>query len=773
MSDTIQCVKTLDVRLIHTHGTEAEWATKTSFVPEKGELIVYDADEIHTYARYKIGDGVTTLINLPFLNKLTPGRGIEITDDHTITFAHPEILDAASMVGISSVGNTTTHNIATKSDFNTFKEEIEETITNLEDKYALKEEISQPMINITYFDLLSLRDSADLVPGQLYRITNYKCTTTQEDTSSAGHKFDIIVRADSESLLNENAWATYHYNEDGAVDGYFKEKIKILEEATLKEGVVLEDMIIIGKSMEDSAAEIDYGGAGDTWSWKEDDYLTTWISPKYGFEVPAIFDPDPDQTGSDCVYIYEDTLNMPIDNSLVKLRYALSDIETEDIYHDEDSIKDYYNDVIVDFKYDEDDCPVIYKTQSFAYITTDYEDKFVYEGEYEFNGDTYSMWIKRDSEGDSNGLVWLTDSIVNNGRFIYSIDELKAAVVYRVVDKWVEYLQGTIFNQCARFTDNVVNATWYSQIKQNANLAAWELKYSLDNDENRFYWADIENGRGVIYYMKDEYNNECPYDFKNILFNDCYTFNWHTNVPLDLSILGNNGSLVDDDGSVRGVYNNIIKPYYEPDGRNSQRLNNIVFDEDSGWDSGWFYGCYDNQFNYNCHDIYFENHCTNNIFGIGCYSNTFADSCYSNTLGNYCYSNTFGSTCNNNIFGNRCRSNVFDNECFRNTFGDYYANNTFGANCSDNTFGNYCYDNTFEDFCCYNTFGVNCYGNTFRTRCFYIEVKHSRFIDLYSQSTNAIIEHVKGGVNNLKKIQFNSQSDLTIVRPSKIEEILI
>jgi hypothetical protein len=48
-------------------------------------------------------------------------------------------------------------------------------------------------------------------------------------------------------------------------------------------------------------------------------------------------------------------------------------------------------------------------------------------------------------------------------------------------------------------------------------LEAWELKYCLDNDRQRFTWADL-NGKGVIYYMKDEFGNECPYDFKNILF---------------------------------------------------------------------------------------------------------------------------------------------------------------------------------------------------------------------------------------------------------------
>ena len=52
------------------------------------------------------------------------------------------------------------------------------------------------------------------------------------------------------------------------------------------------------------------------------------------------------------------------------------------------------------------------------------------------------------------------------------------------------------------------------------NLNAWELKYCLDNDIDRFDWADEVNGKGVIYYMKDEHRNEAPYDFKNI----CYPF---------------------------------------------------------------------------------------------------------------------------------------------------------------------------------------------------------------------------------------------------------
>lgn len=65
-----------------------------------------------------------------------------------------------------------------------------------------------------------------------------------------------------------------------------------------------------------------------------------------------------------------------------------------------------------------------------------------------------------------------------------------------------------------------------------SNLSAWELKYSLDNDTSRFEWADEVNGKGVIYYMKDEWNNEVPYDFKNLIYQvkKGFVYN-HTGVP--------------------------------------------------------------------------------------------------------------------------------------------------------------------------------------------------------------------------------------------------
>lgn len=57
---------------------------------------------------------------------------------------------------------------------------------------------------------MNLRDNGELIPGQQYRITDYVTTTTQSNTQSAGHQFDIIVTADDVNVLNENARACLH-----------------------------------------------------------------------------------------------------------------------------------------------------------------------------------------------------------------------------------------------------------------------------------------------------------------------------------------------------------------------------------------------------------------------------------------------------------------------------------------------------------------------------------------------------------------------------------
>lgn len=62
--------KTLKTRIIHKHDTEAHWLLATNFIPKQGELIVYDADDTYAYVRFKFGDGVTPVSDLPFVGDI-------------------------------------------------------------------------------------------------------------------------------------------------------------------------------------------------------------------------------------------------------------------------------------------------------------------------------------------------------------------------------------------------------------------------------------------------------------------------------------------------------------------------------------------------------------------------------------------------------------------------------------------------------------------------------------------------------------------------------
>ena len=226
----------------------------------------------------------------------------------------------------------------------------------------------------------------------------------------------------------------------------------------------------------------------------------------------------------------------------------------------------------------------------------------------------------------------------------------------------------------------------------NNDLNAWKIKYCLDNDTDRFSWADPDNGKGVIYYMKDEYGNEAPYDFKNILY---------LKDGKEVPTFGENCS------------NNIIKEYKVD---NIINLPNITFG--SGCTNNTFGNeCYNNTFAYGCTNNTFGNTCTGNTFVFSCTDNTFGNECCKNTFKLSCVNNTIGDYCYNNTFGNRCSHNTFKYNCHHNTFGDNYINNTFGDYCNHNTIGDQCYRNTFGDSCKNNTFGDKCKNNTFGDNC--------------------------------------------------------
>ena len=69
---------TIKTRIQLKNDTETNWAksvlvadggTKTSgtsFIPMKGEIIIYNTDNSHPFFRFKVGDGTTNVVQLPF-----------------------------------------------------------------------------------------------------------------------------------------------------------------------------------------------------------------------------------------------------------------------------------------------------------------------------------------------------------------------------------------------------------------------------------------------------------------------------------------------------------------------------------------------------------------------------------------------------------------------------------------------------------------------------------------------------------------------------------
>lgn len=362
-----------------------------------------------------------------------------------------------------------------------------------------------------------------------------------------------------------------------------------------------------------------------------------------------------------------------------------------------------------------DDVPVLYKTDTgeYDFDDPDYGDAFFYEGTYDLDGDEYDMWSKyeqQDGEWVFMMQYALTPIVVEDGELIVSpIPETKTVPV---------------------------------------NMNAWELKYCLDNDKDLFDWAET-GGKGVIYYMKDEFGNEAPYDFKNVMFrryqvstvdytllnslrnlylyqDGCYALSRNNNNKYWYTFASADGTT---DGSLFGECTyNTIKPYVylSPKGKNIKGLNNIVLQNANRNELG--YNCFDitiltaagdNKLYY-CHDICGQAFSGNEI-SVNCYGLTFDRSSngrYGDGTKNSCGRSTdaaiTGSGCMSINFGDSCIGMELGNSCNNVTFGQWCYNNNIGSGSSNITMGNYC---------SYINIGKMCLNITFTNYYRYIDIE--------------------------------------------------
>ena len=374
-------------------------------------------------------------------------------------------------------------------------------------------------IPITYSELVRLRNESKLSPGTFYRITDYECTTTQADTRSANHPFDIIVQALDKSTLSENAQAiardgdTYFanakleawqlkYTIDNDAARFSWAKAEVLEQPQKWECSwgVLERSFDDSPSNNYTIANID----GKTW------YLYRPLEPNNHIE----------------------------DSSLYREQIVKSSTSPEDLVYEADSEPYEEGDEDSGYYWNWYDVTEIrVMTSGGKRIATlyfdsagTYYDQNDYDYGFPINFDTNFEW------DEDNGVYYCTP---NNG-----VDEWWDNVVGGSVDDVVyipyegdygnlSYAFGSILGKGSTMVYKVSDGNYIYTTANEDDY--WE--HEIDTVRYTAYVPYEEEGKGVIYEMVDEHNNHCPYDFKNMQFLNnnewYYTFSFKGN---DLSL---------------------------------------------------------------------------------------------------------------------------------------------------------------------------------------------------------------------------------------------
>lgn len=637
-------------------------------------------------------------------------------------------------------------------------------------------------IEITYAELKDMRDNDTLIPGMWYRITDYICTTTQQNTQSAENKFDIIVLATSVNSLSEQARAINHTPEEGETDYFASCRLSdwkiwyCLDNDTTR--FAWADSIngkgVIYKMIDEFNNDLPY----DFKNIKFKHPINTTTYPYYYYTFTysnVVNNTDVSLTASyiirnntmgACMQSNKQTLNNNVfigdvcENNSFGNDFYCNSFDNyckgnffgdycqgnsfgsycyDNFFGNSCSYNSFGNRCSYNFfdvrcsynffgnycynnsfgsdcryikfastsdattRYDYyqnnhfgDGCQYILlkgagtgsssqqvKNYRFAQGTSGTSNTYiVIEGK---RGLDYETFIGKDKSNkiketvNVEGLGKIIDVIWSDLKTLRDGFKLIPGQKYRITDYVTTTSQENTKSANHKFDIIVVaidsanlSEIAMAMIHKNDNyfqfnkLNSWKIWYCLDNNTSRFKWADTTEGKGVIYRMIDEFNNDLPYDFKNIQFKSpkdtesniyYYTFS--------------NGNTIDNSLTSNGnIYNNTIGAYIE---NGIQILNNNVF-------LGTH--CKNNSFGTCSHHNLFGNSTLNNSFGNNCAYNFFDTGCDHNSFGNNCINNLISYGCDNNSFGNGCQYIKFaESEASDATQNKWYRNNHFGDNC--------------------------------------------------------------------------------------------
>lgn len=484
------------------------------------------------------------------------------------------------------------------------------------------------MIEVTWEELVALRDAANLTVGQMYRITDYETMTSKEGSRAAGHPFDIIVTALDNKTLDEKASAIWSARD---TEGYFAnsnlpdwdvryclDNDKGRFDWAVAKGKTL---IIDGSSsgLGEPSATID-----GTFEYEGVTYFK-WPALVEGMEVYFLTTSDSPLIGDD-VIIYVPSFSMALPKaSKVK---AVEEKTTEGkgvVYYMED---ENANDAPYDFK----NILFLRKVTSEGIIDNENgEDNYVY---------TFSEW--------KDGII----KDASEGCMMNHIGEKCWDNVFLGVFPLAIFMQNKI-------TGGSVSNSFGSSCFDN---------HIENSSSNTFGGLCLSN------YLQTSSRNT---------FGDNSAYNRLAVGCADNTVSGNYNILeaACSRNTVNGVNNsfaigcedNILKKCHQNTFHTKCKSNVLEF-MSSG---NVFEPCCDsNKLDEYCNDNEFHTQCTNNVLGKNSWYNTF---------GIYCTNNNFGERTKNVVLGNVCSNNKFATTSAGDIIASYFQNIEFGGGCSNLT----------------------------------------------------------------------------------------
>ena len=309
-----------------------------------------------------------------------------------------------------------------------------------------------------------------------------------------------------------------------------------------------------------------------------------------------------------------------------------------------------------------------------------------------------------------------------------------------------------------------------------SNLAAWKLKYSLDNDSVKFAWASDGGekwtttlpGIGMLELTPVSTNDTtyegCPYKFTGSVQGMSVTLyvahlelqEGEDFIPNVIVVDGMGEPMVnqmpvtaivhENQTAGKGVvwemedeFNNLCS--YDFKNIQFKRSLIVATKEDPSEEECAFYGKYvgqaleelpalpegyaidpnDSKYLYTFSVIAADGTVEDNSMGVDLTSAGMGiiHLCALNRMRENVNASSFALDLNNNVFVATCNSadEMMNLIVMGNTFGTLCMGNTFVNATMENTFGNYCYGNSFGNYCSGNTYGNYFQNNSFGNGC--------------------------------------------------------